>query len=412
MKEKKKCNLGLDLVWHSFNHCLTLLLVLFLLASCTPQKPPIESYLGFAMEPQELSSYLQEKIEDIGIPGLSFALINEGEVVFYNTYGYANLEEQLAVDENTIFEGASISKSVFGFFAMTFVDAGLLDLDRPLFEYLPNPDLENDPRYKEITARMVLSHQSGLPNWREDDPENKLRLLFDPGTSYNYSGEGYQYLAEVLKELADTDWQGLDERFRESVAAPLQMEHTVFVQTPYTRANKAEPYDEKGNRVDWEQDYWYQKNDSVFVAPASIHSEAREFSKWMIGVMNEEILTQESYRKLLQPQALVEQGDNGDVYYTLGFFNLDIPGTDIYFHGGNNQGFTSWFALDTTKKWGFVLFTNSEYGEQLGNELMFYLITGPDTWKLYLIIGLLLLVLLLGIVWLFRYFRKHIRSKS
>ena len=85
--------------------------------------------------------------------------------------------------------------------------------------------------------------------------------------------------------------------------------------------------------------------------------------------------------------------DGVNVNYTLGFLAIDFPFTNILLHSGNNEGFTSWYALDTDKKWGFVRFANSENGEQLGQELFFYLLTGPDVYILYIIIGVVLIII-------------------
>ncbi len=333
-------------------------------------------------------------MEELTIPGVSIAFINDGAMAYHNTYGFANVENGIEIDATTIFEGASLSKSVFAYFVMTFVDKAQLDLDQPLYKYLPYEDIADDDRYKDITARMVLSHRTGFPNWRENEKDGKLQIKFDPGSDYLYSGEGFQYLALVLKTIASTDWAGLEAIFQERVAIPLNLEHTVFIQNEYTRQNKAEPYDEQGNWIDWKNDYWYIKNDSVFVAAASIHSESVDFARWMVGVMDDKILSPERYEELLKPHSLIEESDFYNVDYTLGFVHLDIPLTDFYSHGGNNEGFTSWFALDKSKKWGYVLFTNSEGGEALGNNLLMYMLAGPDKKSLYLVIGFLLVAFL------------------
>src|SRR5690606_33606031 len=142
-----------------------------------------------------INIFLKSRMDSLNIPGLSIAVINDSKVVYHNTFGFANVEKKLPVTDKTIFEAASISKSEFAFFVMQFVEEGKLDLDKPLYEYLPYQDIANDERYKKITARMVLSHRSGFPNWRENEDDKKLKIKFDPGTDYEYSGEGYQYLA-------------------------------------------------------------------------------------------------------------------------------------------------------------------------------------------------------------------------
>ena len=369
----------------------------------------IDTYIGFQIGKKQLDQHLQNEVDRLNIAGMSIAFINEGQVVHYQNFGYANVEEKLPVTEQTIFEAASLSKPLFAYFVMKYVEAGKLDLDQPLYTYLPYPDIADDERYQQITARMVLSHRSGFPNWRSDYPENKLFIQFDPGTDYFYSGEGYQYLAMVLKAIDQTDWAGLESRFQAEVAQPLGLEHTVFIQNAYSKAHKAEPYDENGQWINPERDidssFRYQ-----FRAPASVHSEALDFSKWLIALMNHEGLDKASFAELFRAHSYVGAFNSIDVDYSLGFFKPRTPLTNLYLHGGNNYGFTSYFAFDPDKKWGLVLFTNSEYGEQLGNELTLNMLTGPDLTKLYVIVGviavMILLMLFLGFRWVIRKLRS------
>ena len=344
------------------------------LVSCTGQtNTKIRSYVGVEVPKDSLDSYLETKIKELHIPGLSIAVINNGHVVYHNTFGYSNLEDKTLVTDNTIFEAASLSKSVFAFFVMKYVEEGTLDLDRPLYEYLPYPDIAHDERYKKITARMVLSHRSGFPNWRENEDDKKLKIKFEPDSDYEYSGEGYQYLAMVLKNLDGSDWNGLEATFQEKVAKPLGMKHSSYIPTAYLMETKAQPYDKNGAWIDWENDYWYKKDKGKFVAASSLHTEPIDFSKWMIAVMNREGLTEESYTNLFKHHSLTATTSTGmNIYYTLGFLNPDKQYSATYLHDGNNEGFTSWYLLDTEKKWGYVLFTNSDNGGSLGNELWNY----------------------------------------
>lgn len=205
------------------------------LTSCSNQQDAVASYSGFKIEKKTLDQHLQSKMQEFNIPGLSIAIINHGEVVYHNTLGVSDVDKQTPVSASTIFEGASISKSVFAFFVMTFVEEGKLDLDKPLFEYMPHPDITNDPAYEKITARMVLSHRSGLPNWREDEEGEILKTQFEPDSGFLYSGEGYQYLAMVLKHIEKTDWTGLEEMFQKRIAEPIGLEHTVFSNSKYDK---------------------------------------------------------------------------------------------------------------------------------------------------------------------------------
>lgn len=355
---------------------LQILLFTIFVSCCSYGQPGtvemLEDYFGSDRSAAELDDFLITKMDSLNIPGLSFALINDGKVVHHKTLGFADVESNKPVTNQTIFEAASLSKSVFSFFVMTYVEEGKLDLDKPLYKYLTYPDIADDERYKKITARMVLSHRSGFPNWRFNEMDGKLKIYFEPGTNYKYSGEGYQYLAKVLREIENTDWEGLEEIFQQKVAGPLNLEHTVFLQTSFTKTNKAIPYDEDGNRLMPKMD------NREFGAAYSIHTEAADFSRWMIAVMNKYLLTEESYSELFKRHSKVPN-DSPDVYYTLGFVTPEIPEmeTNIYLHYGNNEGFTCMYLLDTEKDWGFAVFTNSEYGETLGNELVDFLIPEP-----------------------------------
>ncbi|MFD2561177.1 serine hydrolase domain-containing protein [Aquimarina rubra] len=339
---------------------------------CYSQKK-ITNLVGYEVSTDSINDFLKSRMDSLNIPGLSIAIINNGEVVYHQTFGFANLEDKRPVTGKTIFEGASISKSVFAFFVMKFVEEGKLDLDKPLYKYLPYNDIAYDDRYKKITARMVLSHRTGFPNWRENEEDKKLKIKFEPGTSYEYSGEGYQYLAMVLKHIEKTDWNGLERLFQEKIAKPLKMENTTFIPTTDIYNKKAEPYNNQKEWIDWKNNYWYEKDKGKFVAPSSIHSEPIDFSKWMIGVMNKKVLSENSYEELLKHHSKISTSSTGiSVYYALGFLTADKNYSNTYFHSGNNAGFTCGYLLDIEKDWGFVLFTNSEKGEKLTDEVWNY----------------------------------------
>ena len=128
-------------------------------------------------------------MEKAGVPGLSCAILNDSQVVYANTFGVKNRKTGEPLYQDTIFTGASLSKTIFAYTVMQLVEEGLLDLNRPLQEYLARPlpsypnyvDLEGDERYRKITARMCLSHTTGFPNWRWFNEDNRLRFDFDPG---------------------------------------------------------------------------------------------------------------------------------------------------------------------------------------------------------------------------------------
>ncbi len=365
--------------------------LLFLtICGCNEKEINIKTLFGTTISQKTIDNFIENQMELLNMPALSIAIINDGKVVYHNVKGYADKDKKILADNKSIFEGASISKSVFGFFTMTFVVDGILDLDKPLYQYLPNPNIENDERYKKITARMVLSHRSGFPNWRDDYPDKRLFIQFEPGTEYHYSGEGYQYLAEVLKHILNTNWAGLEEEFQKRVARPFKMKHTKFIKDNYIRKHKVQPYDKDGNWIDKSADEWWKSRDSVFVAPTTIHSEAIDFSKWMIAIMNKQGLTEKGFEELYKPHSEISNGFLSEDY-TLGFSKLSVLNLgELYSHSGNNTGFSSHFTLDKDKKWGFVFLTNSKAGDQFALNLTYNLLLS-GTIKKQIAIGLSLL---------------------
>ena len=310
-------------------------------------------------------------MEKFEVPGLSMAIINNGKVVFHTTRGYADIEKAKKVTPNTIFEAASLSKPLFSFLTMDFVEDGILDLDTPLHKYLPYPDIAHDDRYKKITARMVLSHTTGFPNWRSDYDTKELFIQFDPGTSFFYSGEGYQYLARVLAHLNNTDDLGLEQLFQKRIAEPLNLRTTKFIQDKNNFKNKAQGYvgsmPKSGN-----------DDPDVFGAAFSVHTEALDFSKWLLALLNKELISEKSYQELFGTQVVLpedhEQRQLGVTEWTLGFAKAQLPVGVAFGHGGNNPGYTSLFAIVPQNKWGLVVFTNADQS-QLPLGILQYLMT-------------------------------------
>ena len=129
------------------------------------------------------------------VPGVSIALIQHGKTIWVHGFGVKEAGTSQPVTGETVFEAASLSKPVFAYGVLKLVDQGKLRLDVPLTIYLPKPYIPGDQRLAKITARIVLSHRTGFPNWRDGD---SLPLYFTPGERFSYSGEGYIYLQRVV----------------------------------------------------------------------------------------------------------------------------------------------------------------------------------------------------------------------
>src|SRR5919112_1759048 len=170
-----------------------------------------------------LDSLIPALLDSAGVPGLALATVSRGRIVWARGFGSRRQGETERIDTATVFEAASLGKPVFAYAVMKLVDEGRFDLDRPLASYQPLPDLSQDSRYQRITARMVLSHTSGLPN--EVRPGEHLSLQFEPGTRFSYSGAGFAYLQRVIEGVVRTP---LDTFVRRTVFEPLHMTNSAY----------------------------------------------------------------------------------------------------------------------------------------------------------------------------------------
>jgi CubicO group peptidase (beta-lactamase class C family) len=159
------------------------------------------------------------------VPGLCAVQVRRGKIAWTHAMGVAKAGTNQKVDPDTLFEAASISKAVFAYVALQLADSGVLDLDRPLADYLRPAYLPNAPALATITSRHVLTHTSGLPNWGEDNKPESFLPQFQPGTHFSYSGEGIFWLQLVAEHLTG---QGLDVLARRLLFDPAGMKRSTF----------------------------------------------------------------------------------------------------------------------------------------------------------------------------------------
>lgn len=369
---------------------LTFLLILTI-CFCSCKQNYITSSGGKQISVNDLDKFLQAKMDSMEIPGLSIVLIENAEVAYHRTFGLKNSNSTEKIDNNTIFEAASLSKPLFAYFVMKQVEKGLIDLDKPLYEYLPYPDVAHDDRYKLITARIVLSHQTGFPNWRPNRwdqkfsdmkfSDRKFDMEFEPGTKFKYSGEGYQYLAKVIAHINNVEEGNLDSIFQKEVAEPLGAEYLSYNWNVSIAKHKAYGH--------WDGKPTHNGigdiNVNEFGAAHSLHTEPINYSKFIIALMQRKGLTQESFNELFKEQVKVPKENNffskatGNTSWGLG---LGIQPTSHglqYSHYGDNGHFSSYFNFYLNQKSGIILFTNSyklyttnfisDLGKFLGEEI-------------------------------------------
>ena len=147
----------------------------------------------------DLATELPRLIKTVEIPGASMAVIRDGKVDWVGAAGVIAPGSTIPVRTDTVFRAASLTKTVFAYIVFRLADRGVIDLDAPLAGYVSYPRAEHDERHKKITARMVLSHTTGFPNWAWG--QDHIPIQLQPGEAWGYSGEGFVYLQKAVEKL-------------------------------------------------------------------------------------------------------------------------------------------------------------------------------------------------------------------
>ncbi|WP_298764073.1 serine hydrolase [uncultured Polaribacter sp.] len=337
----------------------------------------IRSFNGNLISKSTMDAFIKKQMDSLNMPGLSIAFINDDKIVYQSALGVKNIENQEKVNDATIFDAASMSKTVFSFFVLKMVDDGLLDLDTPLYTYMEYPDIAYDDRYKSITARMVLSHTSGFPNWRYLDekgnynPKGKLTIKFEPGTKFQYSGEGYEYLALVVAHLKGIQKNDLQDLIKKEVFEPLSMNNSSFVWNDYIEKHRVDGH----FRGKLNKGYGNSAKDPNFKASSSLQTDSKEFSQFLLALINNKIISEKSHDELLKIQSRkLATSRSKEQKYGLGIVIEYSEYGTTYSHGGDNLSHTGLYMFNVEKKVGYVFFTNSEHQNKFQVNLLNFLL--------------------------------------
>jgi CubicO group peptidase (beta-lactamase class C family) len=175
--------------------------------------------------PDDFLADLPRLMRALRVPAIGMAVVERGEVVWSRNLGLANAGTRAPVSDTTLFEDASLSKPVFAYAVLQLADQGVIDLDRPLAQYHRPEYLAVHPWNEQVTARDVLRHSTGLPNWRKDPANEKLVPAVKPGTRIDYSGEAIFWLQRVMETLTG---ESLDESMQRLLFGPAGMHDSSY----------------------------------------------------------------------------------------------------------------------------------------------------------------------------------------
>lgn len=308
---------------------------------------------------EQFKQVIPQLMERDRIPGMSIAWISRGAIAWTGNYGTAHEGQNNPVTDSTLFEAASLSKAVTAYAALKLVEIGSLDLDKPLNSYLGNNyDAGSDQRINQITARMVLSHSAGFPNWRSQS-DTVLPILFTPGERFSYSGEGFVYLARVMEKITGMSYA---EVIAKTVFAPLGMKHSSMMFLPALRDKYA-----------WRHD-WVGKASGLADYPdanaaASLRTTARDYAVFLSALLAGKGLKTETHQDMLREQIRVDKS-RPTLAWGLGV-GLEVNKKKKYaWHWGDQGDAKAFFMADIKTGNALVYFTNSANGLSVASDLV------------------------------------------
>jgi len=339
----------------------------------------------------ELDNKVQQLMKDGNVQGLAITVFNKNKPVYKKVFGYKRFDTKEPLQTNTNFYGASLSKAVFAVLVMKMVEEKVIELDNPLESYLPQPvyaygkgtswnkdytDLKEDSLYKKITARMCLDHTSGFPNWRWYEPDQKLRVHFEPGSGYSYSGEGLCYLQFVLEKITG---KLLEQLMEEKIFHPLGMSTSAYTWQSRFEKNYCHGHDTNGKVLE-------KDKDNAPRSASTLETTPDDLSLFLEGVLEKRVLGAVSYKEMFTPQLRLRskiqmeaqswldttntENDKIQLSYGLGWGILQTPYGFGAFKEGHGDGFQHYLIIFPERQMGILIMTNSDNGEGIFKELL------------------------------------------
>ncbi len=302
------------------------------------------------------------------IPGLSIATVSDGTLSWSSALGISDMDSGDCVDESTVFQACSLSKPLFAYLVLKLIEKDQLPPDF-LTQALPEIEYErfkSEDREKvaSLTPQMILSHQTGLPNW--EPGTNQLEFQFKPGDQYHYSGEGYHYLQKVIEEKTG---KSLETLAQEYVFTPLGMKHTHFERARFELGTQ---FASRHNELMQPQSC----RDEV-TAAGSLQTTAYDYAQFVMALLKEQMLRKTAMKELVStekdetarkkevPQEVVQS-----IFWGLGWGLEKTEEGTLAFHWGDTSGAKAFVAINPENGSAICYFANSQNGLSLAKELV------------------------------------------
>ena len=321
---------------------------------------------------KEIKSTFQKEIEHLliqeNVPVLGLGVIENGQLKQIQVFG--NIDKNVPASYNSIFKVASLTKPITALVTLKLVSSGKLGLDEPLDKYWSDPDLKNDKRTKKLTTRVILSHQTGFPNWRYLTENKKLSFEFEPGTQFQYSGEGFEYLRKAIEVKFGQKFEKLADSL---IFKPAKMNDTHFWwDKSMDEKRYVKNYDKQGKA--FETTKYFQAN-----AAANLLTTVEDYGNFLSYILSGADLSQSVLDEMTKNQVQLNDKD----YFCLGWEKLTGFSGEEYalMHSGKDPGVNTLAIIFPKSKNGYVIFLNGDNAGKIFEELLTkYMYLGNELW--------------------------------
>jgi CubicO group peptidase (beta-lactamase class C family) len=303
------------------------------------------------------SAQLKTMLDNQKVPAVAVGIIENGNIISFSAEGKNHLNQ--SIDRHTIFDVASLTKTITTLVTLKLVENGDWNLEKSLSAYWIDPDVKNDKRHKQLNSKHVLAHQTGFLNWRWMSEDKKLSFQFSPGEKFGYSGEGYEYLRKALESKFDTSLEKLADSL---VFEPLKMTKSSLVwHDAIEETNFAGNYDQEQKPYNYAKSYQANAADNLLTS-------LYDFTHLGKAIVNQGFLSASSFEKMIQPESNVKEG----IDFGLGWILFNDLENDEYaiFNAGSDEGVNALILLFPKSKQGLVVLTNGDNGRRMAMGLI------------------------------------------
>lgn len=331
--------------------------------------------LAQQVNPAQIDALIAQQMEQYKAPGMGFALILRGKVVYSKGYGVRDINSKTPVNPDTLFAVGSIAKSFTSLALMQQVAANHLRLDVPVMEYLPSLKFSDPEKGRKVTLRHLLSHASGLARydaWIFDPSFDTAQKILEtvaqipfasePGSTFDYNNQNFIIAGAVLERITGKPWA---EYVRQNIFRPLGLSRAQITFDEAVKAgNYATPHSFTATGLQAVPPF----DRFTAIAPAGgIHASVNDLARFLQFQLNAQqtMLPKALWSEMHQQQVSAGTFDatqpaalNDIRGYGLGWFLGEYRGLKGFAHGGNINGFTSMIFALPKQELGMVLLTN------------------------------------------------------